>query len=76
MKSLCQFIVSNIVDHPDEVEVDEVEDNGITIFNVKVNPEDAGKVIGKGGKVIKSIRQIMLVRAIKEGKQINLQINP
>ena len=76
MKSLSQFIVSNIVDHPDEVEVDEVEDNGITIFNVKVNPEDAGKVIGKGGKVIKSIRQIMLVRAIKEGKQINLQINP
>jgi hypothetical protein len=53
MKSLLEYIVKNIVKTPDEVVITETaNEDGVIVFNISVNPDDMGRVIGKGGKVI------------------------
>ncbi len=69
MKQLIEYIVSNIVNHPESVVISEeqTEDKEATKYLIKVDPEDVGRVIGKQGKVIKSIRQIVRIAAIQKG---------
>ena len=69
MKQLIEYIVSNIVNHPESVVITEeqTEDKEATKYLIKVDPEDVGRVIGKQGKVIKSIRQIVRIAAIQKG---------
>lgn len=74
MKQLLEYIIPNIVNHPDEVEINETSDNGNINLTIKVNPEDTGRVIGKAGKVIKAIRQIARVIAIKQGVRVNIDV--
>jgi uncharacterized protein len=74
MKDTLHYILTAIVDKPDSVEIDEQEDNGSVNFTVTVDPEDMGKVIGKEGKVIRSIRNVMKIKAMKQNKRINIQL--
>src|SRR5688572_5088802 len=74
MKQLLEYIIPNIVNHPDEVEITETQDNGTVNLTIKVNEEDTGRVIGKAGKVIKAIRQIARVIAIKQGVRVNIDV--
>ena len=74
MKDTLQFIVSSIVDNPDAVSINEEQADGITNLVITVDPNDIGKVIGKEGKVIRSIRNIMKIKAIKHGIRINVTI--
>jgi len=68
MKQLIEYIVSNIVNHPENVVVTETDaGDGITKYLIEVNLEDVGRVIGKQGKVIKAIRQIIRIAAIQKG---------
>lgn len=69
MKQLIEYIVSNIVNHPENVMITEEKttDGEATKYLIKVDPEDVGRVIGKQGKVIKSIRQIVRIAAIQKG---------
>src|SRR5258706_16031569 len=68
MKQLIEYIVSNIVNHPESVVVTETatENKDTTKYIMQVEPEDVGRVIGKQGKVIKSIRQIVRIAAIQK----------
>jgi len=70
MKQLVEYIVSNIVNHPEEVVVEESMDGELTKVLIAVNPEDVGRVIGKSGKVIKAIRQIARIAAIQKGLKV------
>jgi uncharacterized protein len=71
MKALIEYIVSNIVNHPEAVIVTESQvEEGLTKYTIEVDPEDVGRVIGKQGKVIKSIRQIVRVSAIQKGLRV------
>lgn len=74
MKDTLHFIVSSIVENPDAVSIDETEQEEMTVFTVTVAKEDMGKVIGKEGKVIRSIRNVMKVKAMKENKRINITL--
>lgn len=75
MKKILSLIIESIVEKPDKVEVAEQEQNGIINFTIKVDKEDMGKVIGKNGKVIKSIRNVMKIPAIKNGKKIYVTLS-
>jgi len=75
MKKILSLILTSIVDKPDKVEIDEQEQNGIVNFTIKVDKDDMGKVIGKNGKIIKSIRNVMKIPAIKSGKKIYVTLS-
>ena len=74
MKDTLHYIISSIVDDPETVAIDENEENGITNYTITVAPDDMGKVIGKEGKVIRSIRNVMKIKAMKQNKRINIQL--
>lgn len=74
MKDTLQFIISSIVDKTDAVHIDEQETDGIANLIITVDKEDMGKIIGKEGKVIRSIRNIMKIKAMKNDKRINVSI--
>lgn len=74
MKQLLEYIIPNIVNHPEEVVITQEESNGLITLSIKVNPEDMGRVIGKSGKVIKAIRQIGRIVAIKKGVRVNIDV--
>ncbi len=67
-------MASAITDHPEDVEVVEEEDDGRVFLVLRVNSEDKGKVIGRQGRVVQSIRSLLRVAAVKEGVQVNLEI--
>lgn len=76
MKELILFIVKSIVDEPDEVMIKEEETEfNYTNIILTVGENDMGKVIGKSGKIIKALRILLRVLAIKQGKKINLLLN-
>ena len=66
MKDTLIYIVSSIVDNPDDVSVAEEQAEGITNYIITAHPDDIGKIIGKEGKVIRSIRNIMKIKAMKQ----------
>lgn len=74
MKETLVYILQAIVDNPEAVMVKEQDEEGTLHFIITVVKEDMGKVIGKEGKIIRSIRNIMKIRAIKENKRINVTL--
>lgn len=73
MKQILELIITNLVNNKEEVSIEEtVIDNNID-FKVKVSKDDMGKVIGKQGRVAKSIRNVMKSVSAKEGKKVNIE---
>ena len=73
MKELVEVIAKSLVDNPNEVHVNEVQGEQSLILQLKVAPEDMGKVIGKQGRVAKSIRTVMKAVAGKERKKVSIE---
>lgn len=74
MKNLLEIIAKALVDNPDMVNVNEIVGEQSIILELKVSPEDMGKVIGKQGRIAKSIRTVMKAAAIKEDKRVVVEI--
>lgn len=74
MKDLLEYIISKIVNNPDAVVITQEEEDGVVRFHITVHPDDAGLVIGKEGKVINAIRNLVRITAIKEGKKVYLDL--
>ena len=74
MKNLVQFMAEALVDHPEQVDVKMVEGENSVILELKVAPDDIGKVIGKGGQTAKAMRKILSAAATKLKKKSLLQI--
>lgn len=74
MKQLVEYIARALVDIPEKVEVTAVESQMSVILELKVAPEDVGKVIGKGGQTAKAMRKILSAAATKLHKKSLLQI--
>lgn len=73
MKNVLEMLITNLVDDASSVVIEEAEDNKTVSFTVKVAQSDMGKVIGKQGRVAKSIRTVMKSVAGKEGKRVNVE---
>ncbi len=74
MKDLVSFIAKQLVTKPDEVIVEESQDENGQILHLTVAAEDMGIVIGKGGQTIKSLRKILAVRAMNDGARVYLHL--
>lgn len=79
MQELLELILKNITTFPDEVSIEQAMEDGREVYTLKVHPDDMGRVIGKNGKVIQSIRSLAHVMGIRQNKhfRINLaDVNP
>jgi hypothetical protein len=74
MKEFIIAIVKELVDDPDQVQVNEVEGEKTTVFELRVGPGDLGKVIGKRGKTAGAIRILLSAASAKKGKRAMLEI--
>ena len=74
MKELVKVIAMALVDHPDQVVVTEEETEKAIVVELKVSPEDMGKVIGKQGRIAKSIRTVVKAASTKDDKKVVVEI--
>ena len=74
MKELLTYVARNLVEHPDQVTVTETVEDGETVLELRVAPEDMGKVIGRQGRIAKEIRTIMKSVAQRNGKKVSVEI--
>ena len=74
MKELIEAIAKALVDHPEQVQVRVVEGEQVTVLELRVHPEDLGKVIGRQGRTAKSMRTILAAAGMKLRKRIKLEI--
>lgn len=75
MKDLIELIAKSLVDNPDMVEVKEITENTSVVVELKVAPDDMGKVIGKQGKIAKAIRTLAKAAATKRGVKVTVEIS-
>lgn len=74
MKDILEYIVKNLVEDPNSVTVTEEELDGVVTLTITPSKEDMGKLIGKGGKIIRAIRNLMKIPAMKQNKKVNVQL--
>ena len=77
MKDLLISIAQGLVDQPDQVtvEVDPVDEDGVTVLHLHVAPEDMGRVIGKSGRIAKAIRSVMRAAASRHNVKVSVEID-
>ena len=74
LMELVQFIAMELVDHPNQVAVEEIESPHQTVIELRVAKDDIGKVIGRDGKTAQSIRTLLSAASAKIGKKAHLDI--
>ncbi|QHW30092.1 KH domain-containing protein [Paenibacillus rhizovicinus] len=74
MKELILVIAKALVDNPEDVRVDVKEDDRGTVYQLSVNPDDVGKVIGKQGRIAKNLRTVVASAAVKSQKRVMVDI--
>lgn len=74
MRELIELIARGLVDRPEEVRVREVRhDRGVT-YELSVFPDDMGKIIGKGGRIVKSMRTVVSAAAMQDHERVTIEI--
>lgn len=66
MKTLLEFLLNHLVTNPEDVSIEETEDDLGAVYSIRVNEEDMGRVIGRGGRVIRAIRKATQIRSHKD----------
>jgi len=74
MQAFLEYVVKGLVEKPDEVTVTPVERNGLTIYELRLNPNDVGRVIGRQGMTINAIRSLLTAGSAKKGLRCTLEI--
>lgn len=74
MKELLEFLARSLVDHPDEVRVEETETDDTVVLRLSVAKDDVGRVIGKQGRIARALRTVVKASAVKDGKQATVEI--
>ena len=74
MKELLEYIVKALVDNPDDIRITEVDGERTAIFELRCNPSDIGKVIGKNGKTVGAIRTLLSTAAARQGRRAMVEV--
>lgn len=74
MTELLEFLVRALVEDPDAVEVEELEDDGDLVYEISVAEDDLGRVIGKGGRVANAIRTVAKAAAVRLDRRVTVDI--
>ena len=75
MRELLEYLAKKLVDEPEAVEVEEfVEDDGTVVLELAVDPEDYGKIIGRGGRTANALRSVIRAAAVHENKRVIVDI--
>lgn len=72
MKDTLLFLLTSIVDHPDDIVVDQMQDESRVLLTIHANQEDVGRIIGKNGRIIKALRDLIKLIATKEGAYVDI----
>lgn len=75
IEGLVRHLVESLVDVPEKVSIDKEETGSTITFKVTLDPDDVGKVIGRGGRIIKAIRVLARAAGSTEGRQVEVDIN-
>ena len=73
MKDILEVMIKNLVEEPEVVEIEEIPNGKETILKVKVSKNDMGRVIGKQGRMAKSIRTVIKAVAVKKNERISVE---
>ncbi len=74
MKELIELISKKLVEHPEDVQVRVIDGEDGQVFELRVNPDDMGRVIGKNGRVAKAVRTLVASAAAKQNLRVSLDI--
>jgi predicted RNA-binding protein YlqC (UPF0109 family) len=74
MQAFLEYVVKGLVHHPEAVTITPVEREGTTIYELRLHPEDVGKVIGRQGMTINAIRSLLVAGSAKKGLRCSLEI--
>lgn len=74
MKEIVEIIAKSLVDHPEDVVVDEKQEDRTIVFELHVASDDMGKVIGKQGRIAKAMRTVVKAAATRENKKVTVEI--
>ena len=74
MQNFLEYVVKGIVEHPEEVAVTSNERGGMTAYELRMNPSDVGRVIGKQGMTINAIRSLLQAGSARKGLRCSLEI--
>ncbi|WP_067621341.1 KH domain-containing protein [Alicyclobacillus acidiphilus] len=74
MKELLEFLVTSLVEHPEQVDISSTEEGDTVTFQVKVHADDVGRVIGRQGRVAKAIRNVVSAAAYRQKKRVFVDI--
>ncbi len=74
MKDLVEYIAKALADDPSQVQISEIEGESAFILELRVGPEDMGRIIGRGGRTANAMRTLVRVIAAKQGKRVTLEI--
>jgi hypothetical protein len=74
MQAFLEYVVKGLVQHPDEVTITPVQRNGMTIYELRLNESDVGRIIGRQGMTINAIRTLLLAGSAKQGLRCAVEI--
>ena len=74
MAELLAYLARELVDDPDAVRVDAEERDGALVLRLHVAPDDVGKVIGRGGRIVRALRTVVRASAVREGRRVLVEI--
>jgi uncharacterized protein len=74
-RELIEYVAKSLVDHPEELTVNELEDNGVVVYQLHVASRDIGKVIGRRGRVARAMRTLLKVASLHNQRRAILEID-
>lgn len=74
MQAFLEYVVKNLIQNPEEATVTPVERNGMTVYELRMNPSDVGRIIGRDGATINAIRSLLAAGSAKKGLRCSLEI--